>query len=191
MLKLPDARPVHLRDQVTAYTGRFWCRRRTTWASAETAAPKFASIWTRPLGPRKQTIAVGFHQGGSRRMWVPLPAFSAQCRASFCSSRLLRAFRLPALCLEQVRPRSTFRHYDPLFHPPENLSAAALSYAQFQTAFGQEKGIQSSLSSAALLVALAVKRFFLRHRRGRACTVTLLARDSGQPAETRPCAACR
>ncbi|MBC7283182.1 DUF2207 domain-containing protein [Hoeflea sp.] len=147
-------------EQVFAYTGPFGAEGKDYTASGGGQAEvRFAT--TRPLGPEEgMTIAVGFtkgvvtpDEGGLSAVvganagifllilgWLAIPVYFF-----YVWNRLGRDPPSPPII--------------PLFHPPENLSPAALSFAHFNGFRTGRKGID--LPFIAALLSLGVKRFLV------------------------------
>jgi len=170
-VKLPDGARA-LKDQVTAYTGRFGAAGGNYMASGNGSSEVRFDL-TRPLGPEEgMTIAVGFTKGVvTPDVGGLFPAFSDNAGIFLL---ILGWLGVPAYLLyawNKVGRDPPSPPMIPLFHPPENLSPAALSYAHFNGFRSGKKGI--SLPFIAALLSLGVKRF-LRIEEDAHGTVTLL-----------------
>ncbi|WP_417417162.1 DUF2207 domain-containing protein [Hoeflea sp.] len=181
-VKLPDGARV-IRDQVKAYTGAFGATGGNyTGSIIGNSDIRFAL--TRPLGPEEgMTIAVGFDKGAvTPDASGIVPAFSDNAGIFLL---ILGWLGVPAYYLyawNKVGRDPPSPPVIPLFHPPENLSPAALSYAHFNGFRSGKRGI--SLPFIAALLSLGVKRF-LRIEESDHGVVTLLrgpATDEPEPA---------
>jgi hypothetical protein len=168
---LPEGAQV-LRDQVAAYTGPFGATGGNYQGSILDGGSQVRFSLTRPLGPQEGlTIAVGFTEGavspdtgGSALLiwdnigiflmiagWIGVPVYFL-----WAWNKVGRDPPSPPVI--------------PLFHPPENLSPAALSFAHFNGFRTGHKGVD--LPFIAALLSLGVKRL-LRIDEDSRGTVTL------------------
>jgi hypothetical protein len=167
-VRLPDGASA---EQLDAYTGSFGADGKDYRASGQGRSEVQFDL-TRPLGPEEgMTIAVGFTKGvvapdagGTFTMlgdnagifllilgWLGVPAYFL-----YAWNKVGRDPPAPPII--------------PLFHPPEKLSPAALSFAHFNGFKSGKKGID--LPFIAALLSLGVKRF-LRIDEDSRGTVTL------------------
>lgn len=169
---LPDGARA-IKDQVAAYTGGFGATGGNYTASLLDGGAKARFELTRPLGPQQgMTIAVGFTKG------VVTPdtggAFAAVWDNAGIFLLILGWLGVPAYFLyawTKVGRDPPAPPVIPLFHPPENLSPAALSYAHFN---GFRSGVRGvNLPFIAALLSLGVKRV-LRIEEERVGKVTLM-----------------
>ncbi|MCC0034311.1 MAG: DUF2207 domain-containing protein [Hoeflea sp.] len=147
-----------IRDQVTAYTGPFGATGGNYTGSILDGGSKVRFALTRPLGPEEgMTIAVGFTEG------VVTPdsgGFAGLADNAGIFLLILGWLGVPAYFLyawNKVGRDPPSPPVIPLFHPPENLSPAALSYAHFNGFRSGKKGVD--LPFIAALLSLGVKRF--------------------------------
>ncbi|WP_322990403.1 DUF2207 domain-containing protein [Hoeflea sp.] len=154
---LPDGARV-LKDHVAAYTGAFGATGGNyTGSIAGSSDVRF--VLTRPLGAEEgMTIAVGFSKG------VVTPdagGASASLGSNFGIFLLILGWLgVPAYFLyawNKVGRDPPSPPIIPLFHAPDNLSPAALSYAHFNRFRQGARG--ADLSFIAALLSLGVKRF--------------------------------
>jgi len=154
-VRLPDGAQA---EQLAAYTGGFGSTGSDYRASGEgTSTPQF--ILTRPLEAfAGMTIAVGFTKG------VVTPdaggVFPALKDNIGIFLLILGWLAVPAYFLyawNKVGRDPPSPPVIPLFHPPENLSPAALSFAHFNGFRSGKKGV--SLPFIAALLSLGVKGF--------------------------------
>jgi uncharacterized membrane protein YgcG len=181
VVRLPEGASA---QQLSGYTGGFGETGRNVTASGKGRSEVRFDL-TKPLGPQEgMTVAVGFtkgvvKQGGDSAMsvvgdnaglflmmlgWLGVPAYFL-----FAWNKVGRDPPSPPII--------------PLFHPPEKLSPAALSYAHFNGFKSGKKG--TDLPFIAALLSLGVKRF-LRIDEDSHGTVTLqrgaAAGAAGSPA---------
>ena len=167
-ITLPDGASA---EQLAGYTGAFGDDGRDYAASGK-GRSEVRFILTRSLGPQEgMTVAVGFTKG------VVTPQAGGDGKLGSNAGILLLILGwlgVPAYYLyawNKVGRDPPSPPVIPLFHPPEKLSPAALSYAHFNGFRSGRKGI--SLPFIAALLSLGVKRF-LRIEEDSAGTVTLL-----------------
>lgn len=165
-VRLPDGARA-IRDQVAAYTGRFGATGGNYTGSVLGGGSELRFALTRPLGPEEGlTIAVGFTKG----------AVTPDAGGAFASVgdnagillMILGWLGVPAYYLyawNRVGRDPPSPPVIPLFHPPEKLSPAALSYAHFNGFKSGKKGV--GLPFIAALLSLGVKRFLLIDEDGR------------------------
>ena len=175
-VRLPDGARA---EQLDAYTGGFGDTGKNFTVSGEGSSLVRFDL-TRPLGPEQgMTIAVGFTKGvvtpdveGAGMLtdnagifllilgWLAVPVYFL-----YAWNKVGRDPPSPPII--------------PLFHPPENLSPAALSYAHFNRFSTGRKGVD--LAFIAALLSLGVKRF-LRIDEDEGGTVTISRGEAaGQP----------
>ena len=177
---LPDGARA-IRDQVTAYTGPFGATGGNYTGSVLGGGSEVRFATTRPLGPEEgMTIAVGFTEG------VVTPDSGAGFAGLVDNAGILLLILgwlgVPAYFLyawNKVGRDPPSPPVIPLFHPPENLSPAALSFAHFNGFRSGKKGVD--LPFIAALLSLGVKRFLSIDEDSRG-TVTL---QRGAAAEQR------
>ncbi|WP_340160069.1 DUF2207 domain-containing protein [uncultured Hoeflea sp.] len=183
-VRLPEGARA-IRDQVTAYTGPFGATGGNYTGSILSGGSEVRFALTRPLGPEEgMTIAVGFTEGVVTPDWGGGFAGFADNIGIFLL--ILGWLGVPAYFLyawNKVGRDPPSPPVIPLFHPPENLSPAALSYAHFNGFRSGRKGVD--LPFIAALLSLGVKRI-LRIDEDSRGTVTLqrgeAAGASGSPA---------
>jgi uncharacterized membrane protein YgcG len=169
-------------EQLAAYTGGFGATGQDYQASGEGRSQAQFAL-TRPLGPQEgMTVAVGFTKGV-----VTPDAGGAMADLGSNSGILLLIFgwlAVPAYYLfawNRVGRNPPSPTVIPLFHPPQNLSPAALSYAHFH---GFESGARGSdLAFIAALLSLGVKRL-LRISEDRNGGITLKRGSASEQAAT-------
>ena len=157
-VRLPEGARA-IRDQVTAYTGPFGATGGNYTGSILGGGSQVRFALTRPLGPEEgMTIAVGFTEG------VVTPdaggGFAGLMDNFGIFLLILGWLGVPAYFLyawNKVGRDPPSPPVIPLFHPPEKLSPAALSYAHFNGFRSGKKGID--LPFIAALLSLGVKRF--------------------------------
>ena len=155
---LPEGASV-IKDQVAAYTGRFGATGGNYTASINSGGADARFALTRPLGPEEGlTIAVGFTEG------VVTPDTAGSLTAFWDNIGiflLIGGWLFVPLFLfykwNQVGRDPPAPPIIPLFHAPENLSPAALSFAHFNGFRSGKKGVD--LPFIAALLSLGVKRF--------------------------------
>ncbi|KGF67049.1 hypothetical protein LL06_24600, partial [Hoeflea sp. BAL378] len=146
--------------QVDAYTGPFGAAGKDFVASGE-GGSEIVFETTRPLGPEEgMTIAVGFTKG----VVTPDEGGAVALLAANAGILLiiLGWLAVPAYFLwvwNKVGRDPPSPPVIPLFHPPEQLSPAALSFAHFNGFRTGRKGVD--LSFIAALLSLGVKRFLV------------------------------
>ena len=155
IVQLPDGARA---EQVFAYTGPFGAEGDDYTASGEGRSEvRFET--TRPLGPQEGlTIAVGFTKG----VMVPDEGGSFAWLGANAGIFLVILVWLgvPVYFLyiwNKVGRDPPSPPIIPLFHPPEKLSPAALSFAHFNGFRTGKKGVDLPLIAA--LLSLGVKRF--------------------------------
>ncbi|OCW55583.1 DUF2207 domain-containing protein [Hoeflea olei] len=145
--------------QVEAYTGAYGAETRN-YAASKSASNVRVSL-TRPLGPEEGlTIAVGFTPG------VVAPD-GAGAVASLTANAGIALIILVWLGVpiylvnlwNRIGRDPPAPPIIPLFHPPENLSPAALSFAHFNGFRTGRKGVDMPFVAA--LLSLGVKRFLV------------------------------
>jgi len=171
-------------EQLAGYTGGFGETGRNVTVSGK-GRSEIRFDLTQPLGPQQgMTIAVGFTKG----VVVPDEAGALSAIGDNVGIFLLILgwLGVPVYFLyawNKVGRDPPSPPVIPLFHPPEKLSPAALSYAHFNGFKSGKKGI--ALPFIAALLSLGVKRY-LRIAEDSAGTVTLergsAAGMSGAPA---------
>ncbi|MDZ7601180.1 MAG: DUF2207 domain-containing protein, partial [Hoeflea sp.] len=147
-------------SQVFAYTGPFGAEGRDYTVSGE-GSPDILFETTRTLGPEEgMTIAVGFTKG------VVMPdeggAFAVLGANAGLLLMIVGWLAVPVYFLyvwNRVGRDPPSPPIIPLFHPPEKLSPAALSFAHFNGFRAGKKGID--LPFIAALLSLGVKRFLV------------------------------
>ncbi|WP_420408547.1 DUF2207 domain-containing protein [Hoeflea sp.] len=153
---LPDGARV-IRDQVAAYTGPFGATGGNYQGSILDGGSQVRFSLTRPLGPEEGlTIAVGFTEGfvdmdtgGSALLiWDNIGIFLMI--AGWIGVPLYFLWAWNKVGRDPPSPPVI-----PLFHPPENLSPAALSFAHFNGFKTGRKGVV--LPFIAALLSLGVK----------------------------------
>ena len=183
-VRLPDGARA-IRDQVAAYTGPFGATGGNYTGSILGDGSEVRFALTRPLGPEEgMTIAVGFTQGVVTPDWGG--GFAGLGDNAGLFLMMLGWLGVPAYFLfawNKVGRDPPSPPIIPLFHPPEKLSPAALSYAHFNGFKSGKKG--TDLPFIAALLSLGVKRF-LRIDEDSHGTVTLqrgvAAGAAGSPA---------
>jgi uncharacterized membrane protein YgcG len=155
---LPDGARA-IRDQVIAYTGPFGATGGNYTGSIIGGGSEVRFALTRPLGPEEgMTIAVGFTEGVvTRDDGTSFAGFTDNIGIFLL---ILGWLGVPAYFLyawNRVGRDPPSPPVIPLFHPPEKLSPAALSYAHFNGFRSGKKGID--LPFIAALLSLGVKRF--------------------------------
>jgi len=147
-------------ERLDAYTGGFGDTGSDFVASGEGTSEVRFDL-TRPLGPEQgMTIAVGFTKGLVTPDAGGAMAVVADNAGIFLL--ILGWLGVPAYFLyawNKVGRDPPSPPVIPLFHPPEKLSPAALSYAHFNGFQTGRKGID--LPFIAALLSLGVKRFLL------------------------------
>lgn len=179
-IRLPDSARA-IRDQVTAYTGPFGATGGNYTGSILSGGSEVRFALTRPLGPEEgMTVAVGFTEG------VVTPdtggGFAGLADNAGIFLLILGWLGVPVYFLyawNRVGRDPPSPPVIPLFHPPEKLSPAALSYAHFNGFRSGRKGID--LPFIAALLSLGVKRF-LRIDEDSRGTVTLQRGDAAASA---------
>ncbi|WP_422373033.1 DUF2207 domain-containing protein [Hoeflea sp.] len=155
---LPDGASA-MRDRIAAYTGAFDATGGNYQGSILDGGSEVRFSLTRPLGPQEGlTIAVGFTEGivssdagGSALLvWDNIGIFLMIAGWIGVPVYLLWAWN-------KVGRDPPGPPVIPLFHPPENLSPAALSFAHFNGFRTGRKG--ADLPFIAALLSLGVKRF--------------------------------
>lgn len=156
-VELPDGARA---EQLAAYTGAFGADGSDYRAAGE-GRSRVRFDLTRPLGPEEgMTIAVGFTKG----LVVPDAGGSAALLGDNIGIvvMILGWLGLPVYLLyawNKVGRDPPAPPVIPLFHPPEKLSPAALSFAHFNGFRSGKKGID--LPFIAALLSLGVKRFMV------------------------------
>jgi hypothetical protein len=177
---LPDGARA-IRDQVIAYTGPFGATGGNYTGSIIGGGSEVRFALTRPLGPEEgMTIAVGFTEGVvTRDDGTSFAGFTDNIGIFLL---ILGWLGVPAYFLyawNRVGRDPPSPPVIPLFHPPEKLSPAALSYAHFNGFRSGKKGID--LPFIAALLSLGVKRFLQIDEDSRG-TVTLQRGEAAGPA---------
>jgi len=155
---LPDgARAIE--DRIAAYTGSFGATGGNYRGSILDGGSEVRFTLTRPLGPQEgMTVAIGFTEGVvTPDAGGPLASLLDNAGIALL---ILGWLGVPAYFLyawNRVGRDPPAPPMIPLFHPPEKLSPAALSYAHFNGFRSGRKGV--SLPFIAALLSLGVKRF--------------------------------
>ncbi|MCB1449721.1 MAG: DUF2207 domain-containing protein [Nitratireductor sp.] len=158
-IKLPDGA---VATQIKAYTGAYGASASNYEASGEgTATPTFKL--TRALNSYEgMTIAVGFTKGvvtvqSQAEGWLSFLWSNKGLFLIYAGWLFVPLYYLVAWF--RVGRDPVMETVIPLFHPPENLSPAAMSYVHFNTF--RRAGRGSDLAFIAALLALGVKKLLL------------------------------